>query len=200
MAFVCDVCAMRTEVFVHEHKVYTHGTPKKRVFFSRETFINLIFPGSDSNLQICSRDPFIYTPDEQSCTILTVSFSEIFLRITITWRCRYQSSIWIIQQAKPGTVGKQQPCQMWWCLQWKFSNTGESLETVELSWAGHLTGRRAYKLINLKRLSTAFLETVVPVVADCSWDWSDAMFHLVRWAVIEKYRSFFPVTICRISV
>lgn len=120
--FVNNVCTVRTGVVIHKHKFCAHGTSKQTyMLFQNDVPINLGCHGSDLNMQICSGAQYNSTPNEQSCTTVMVSFNDVVLVVTGTWRSPYESPTWIRLQAKPGLVGKHHTSPLWRCPHCMFS-------------------------------------------------------------------------------
>ncbi|GBM75052.1 hypothetical protein AVEN_197420-1 [Araneus ventricosus] len=57
------------------------------------------------NMQVSSGTKNNSSPNEPSCTTVTVSFNGVLLVVTGTWRSPYESPARIKLQTKPGLVG-----------------------------------------------------------------------------------------------
>ncbi|GFX73734.1 uncharacterized protein TNCV_4290501 [Trichonephila clavipes] len=64
------------------------------------------------------------SPNEPSCTTITVSFNGVLLVVTGTWCSPYSSPARIRLQTKPGLVGKRHTRPLLWCLQCVLSAPG----------------------------------------------------------------------------
>ncbi|GFW97440.1 uncharacterized protein TNCV_4991161 [Trichonephila clavipes] len=124
--FVYDVWTVRMGVVIPKHKFGTHGTLKQTDMFSqKDVTIDLTCHGSNLNKQVSSGIRKISPiPNEQSCTIETVSFNDVLLVVTGTRRSLYGSLVRIRLQAKPGLVGKQHTSPLLWCPQCMLSTPG----------------------------------------------------------------------------
>src|SRR5215510_1528448 len=91
-AFVDDVRTVRTGVVIHKHKFGAHGTPEQPyMLFQNVVPVDLANHGSDLNMQIRSGAQYESTPNENSCITVTVSFNDVVLVVTGTWRSPYES-------------------------------------------------------------------------------------------------------------
>ncbi len=61
------------------------------MLFQNDVPINVAVNGSDLNMQICSGAQDNSTAKEQSCTTVMISFNDVVLVATGTWRFPYES-------------------------------------------------------------------------------------------------------------
>ncbi|GBL79575.1 hypothetical protein AVEN_18144-1 [Araneus ventricosus] len=76
------------------------------------------------NMQVSSRTKNNSSPNEPSCTTVTVSFNGVLLVVTGTWRSPYESPARIRLQTKPGLVGKHHTRPLLRCPQCMLSTPG----------------------------------------------------------------------------
>ncbi|KFM64517.1 hypothetical protein X975_23100, partial [Stegodyphus mimosarum] len=94
------------------------------MLFQNDVPIDLACHGSNLNMQVSSGTQSNSTPNEHSCTTVTVSFNDVFLVVTGTWSSPYESLARIRLQAKPGLVGKHHTSPLLWCPQCMLSTPG----------------------------------------------------------------------------
>ncbi|GFU70704.1 uncharacterized protein TNCV_4951981 [Trichonephila clavipes] len=120
-------------------------------------------------MQVSSGIKINSSPNEPSCTNVTVSFNGVLLVVTGTWRSPYLSPATIRLQTKPGLVGEREKTShkttvvvftMHSLLQVIRRRQGVAVRGT------HLTGLRAYRPMCPKRLYTVCLETIVPVAEE----------------------------------
>ncbi|GFX54549.1 uncharacterized protein TNCV_792361 [Trichonephila clavipes] len=89
-AFVCNVCTVRTGVVIHKQKFSTHGTSKQtHMLFQNDIPIDVACRRYTLNMQVSSETKYNSSPNEPSCTTVTVSFNGVLLVVTGTWRSPY---------------------------------------------------------------------------------------------------------------
>ncbi|GBM92774.1 hypothetical protein AVEN_196237-1 [Araneus ventricosus] len=76
------------------------------------------------NMQVSSGTKNNSSPNEPSCTTVTVSFNGVLLVVTGTWRSPYESPARIGLQNKPGLVGKHHTRPLLRCSQCMLSTPG----------------------------------------------------------------------------
>ncbi|GFT88730.1 uncharacterized protein TNCV_905851 [Trichonephila clavipes] len=90
MAFVYNVCTVRTCVVIHKQKFSTHGAPKQTyMLFQNDIPIEVACHRYTLNMQVSSGTKNNSSPNEPSCITLTVSFNGVLLVVTGTWRSPY---------------------------------------------------------------------------------------------------------------
>ncbi|GFX61695.1 uncharacterized protein TNCV_2591381 [Trichonephila clavipes] len=90
MAFVYNVCTVRTGVVIHKQKCSTHGAPKQTyMLFQNDIPKDVVCRRYTLNMQISSGTKNNSSPNEPSCTTVKVSFNGILLVVTGTWRLPY---------------------------------------------------------------------------------------------------------------
>ncbi|GFT43387.1 uncharacterized protein TNCV_4775161 [Trichonephila clavipes] len=77
------------------------------------------------NMQVSSGTKKNSSPNEPSCTNITVSFNGVFLVVMGTWYSPYLSPARIRLQTKPGLVGKHHTRALLWCPQCMLSTPGQ---------------------------------------------------------------------------
>ncbi|GFW75533.1 uncharacterized protein TNCV_4427161 [Trichonephila clavipes] len=88
--FVYNVCTVRTGVVIHKQKFSTHGAPKQTyMLFQNDIPIDVACHGYTLNMQVSSGTKNNSSPNEPSCTTVTVSFNGVLLVVTGTWRSPY---------------------------------------------------------------------------------------------------------------
>ncbi|GFV01015.1 uncharacterized protein TNCV_4538031 [Trichonephila clavipes] len=88
--FVYNVCKVRTGVVIHKQKFSTHGAPKQLyMLFQNDIPIDVACHRYTLNMQVSSGTKNNCSPNEQSCTTLTVTFNGVVLVVTGTWRSHY---------------------------------------------------------------------------------------------------------------
>ncbi|GFX64340.1 uncharacterized protein TNCV_1413231 [Trichonephila clavipes] len=75
-------------------------------------------------MQVSSGTKNNSSPNEPSCTKITVSFNGVLLVVTGTWRSSYLSPARIKLQTKPGLVRKHPTIPLLWCPQCMLSTPG----------------------------------------------------------------------------
>ncbi|GFW26850.1 uncharacterized protein TNCV_1376931 [Trichonephila clavipes] len=89
-AFVYNACTVRTSVVIHKQIFSTHGAPKQTyMLFQNDIPIDATCHRYTLNMQVSSRTKNYSSPNEPSCTTVTVSFNGVLLVITGTWRSPY---------------------------------------------------------------------------------------------------------------
>ncbi|GFU10482.1 uncharacterized protein TNCV_4154201 [Trichonephila clavipes] len=89
-AFVYNVCTVRTGVVIHKQKFSTHCTPKQMyMLFQNDIPIDVACHRYTLNMQVSSETKNNSSPNESSCTTVTVSFNGVLLVVTGTWRSPY---------------------------------------------------------------------------------------------------------------
>ncbi|GFX15124.1 uncharacterized protein TNCV_2480381 [Trichonephila clavipes] len=76
------------------------------------------------NMQVSSGTKNNSSPNEPSCTTVTVSFNGVLLVVTGTWRSPYESPARTMLQTKPGLVRKHHTRPLLWCPQCMLSSSG----------------------------------------------------------------------------
>ncbi|GBL85192.1 hypothetical protein AVEN_222684-1 [Araneus ventricosus] len=76
------------------------------------------------NMQVSSGTKNNSSPNEPSCTTVTVSFNGVLLVVTGTWRSPYESPARIRLQTKLGLVGKHHTRPLLRCPQCMLSSPG----------------------------------------------------------------------------
>ncbi|GFU74255.1 uncharacterized protein TNCV_4168461 [Trichonephila clavipes] len=88
--FVYNVCMVRTGVVIHKQKFSTHGAPKQTyMWFQNDIPIDVACHRYTLNMQVSSGTKNNSSPNEPSCTIVTVSFNGVLLVVTGSWRSPY---------------------------------------------------------------------------------------------------------------
>ncbi|GFU42029.1 uncharacterized protein TNCV_4677131 [Trichonephila clavipes] len=88
--FVYNVCMVRTGVVMHKKKFSTHGAPKQTyLLFQNDIPIDEACHRYTLNMQVSSGTKNNSSPNEPSCTTVTVSFNSVLLVVTGTWRSPY---------------------------------------------------------------------------------------------------------------
>ncbi|GFT42380.1 uncharacterized protein TNCV_1786671 [Trichonephila clavipes] len=109
---------MRTDAFIHKQKFSTHGAPKQMyTLFQKDIPIDVACHRYTLNMQVSSGTKNNTSPNELSCTTVTVSFNGVLLVVTGTWRSTYLSPAGITLQTKPGLVEKHHSRPLLWCPQ-----------------------------------------------------------------------------------
>ncbi|GFU68721.1 uncharacterized protein TNCV_4399991 [Trichonephila clavipes] len=89
-AFVYNVGTVKTGVVIHEQKFSTHGAPKQSyMLFQNDIPLDVICHRYTLNMQASSGTKNNPSPNEPSCTTVTVSFNGVLLVVTGTWFSPY---------------------------------------------------------------------------------------------------------------
>ncbi|GFX18993.1 uncharacterized protein TNCV_322981 [Trichonephila clavipes] len=89
-AFGYNVCTVRTGVVIHKQIFSTHGAPKQTyMLFQNDIPIDVACHCYTLNMQVSSGTKNNSSPNEPSCTTVTVSFSGVLSVVTGTWRSPY---------------------------------------------------------------------------------------------------------------
>ncbi|GFX43426.1 uncharacterized protein TNCV_4874461 [Trichonephila clavipes] len=81
---------VRTGVVIHKQKFSTHGTPKQTyMLFQNDIPLDVACHRYTLNMQVSSGTKNSSSPNEPSCTTVTVSFNGVILVVTGTWRSPY---------------------------------------------------------------------------------------------------------------
>ncbi|GFX96921.1 uncharacterized protein TNCV_1996531 [Trichonephila clavipes] len=85
-AFVYNVCTLRTGVVIHKQKFSTYGAPKQTyMLFQNDIPIDVACHRSFLNMQVSSGTKNNSSPNESSCTTVTVSFNGFLLVVKGIW-------------------------------------------------------------------------------------------------------------------
>ncbi|GFV43086.1 uncharacterized protein TNCV_5027761 [Trichonephila clavipes] len=86
-AFVYSIFTVRTGVVIHKQKFSTHGALKQTyMLFQNDIPIDVAFHQFTLNMLVSSGTKNNSSPNEPSCTTLTVPFNGVLLVVTGTWR------------------------------------------------------------------------------------------------------------------
>ncbi|GFV88613.1 uncharacterized protein TNCV_1244231 [Trichonephila clavipes] len=89
-AFVYNVCTVRTGVVIHKQKFSTHGAPKQTyMLFQNDIPIDVVCHRYALNMQVSSGTKNNSSLNEPPCTTVTLSFNDVLLVATGTWRSPY---------------------------------------------------------------------------------------------------------------
>ncbi|GFX98215.1 uncharacterized protein TNCV_4908581 [Trichonephila clavipes] len=94
------------------------------MLFQNDILIDVACHRYTLNMQVSYGTKNKSSPNEPSCTTVTVSFSGVLLVVTGTWRSPYLSPARIRLQTKPGLVGKHHTRPLLWCPQCMLSTPG----------------------------------------------------------------------------
>ncbi|GFU25227.1 uncharacterized protein TNCV_2712441, partial [Trichonephila clavipes] len=84
--FVYNVCTVRTGVVIHKQKFNTHGTPKQMyMLFQNDIPIDVACHRYTLNMQVGSGTKNNSSPNEPSCTTVTVSFNGVLVAAVAEW-------------------------------------------------------------------------------------------------------------------
>ncbi|GFX91519.1 uncharacterized protein TNCV_3681051 [Trichonephila clavipes] len=110
---------VRTGVVIPKHKFCAHGAPKHTsLLFQYDIPIDLARHGSNLIKQVSSGTQNSSPSQKRAIyTTETVSFNNVLLEVTGTWRSPFESPAGITLRAKPGLVGKHHTSPQLQCPQ-----------------------------------------------------------------------------------
>ncbi|GFY04299.1 uncharacterized protein TNCV_4413871 [Trichonephila clavipes] len=94
------------------------------MLFQNDIPIDVVCYRYTLNMQVSSGTKNNSSPNEPSCTTLTLSFNGVLLVVTGTWRSPYLSPVRIRLQTKPGLAEKHHTRPLLWCPQCMLSSPG----------------------------------------------------------------------------
>ncbi|GFW41964.1 uncharacterized protein TNCV_6731 [Trichonephila clavipes] len=89
-AFVYNVYTVTTGIVIHKQKFSPHDTTKQTYMLCQNAIpIDVAWHRYTLNMHLSSGTKNNSSPNESSCTTVTVSFNGVLLVVTGTWRCPY---------------------------------------------------------------------------------------------------------------